>query len=100
MASAAGGDGGAHAKTGTTVINCWSTPRALSTALMYSFDQRPDCRAVDEPLYAHHLTQVRVFGGRSQLLVVGLVGGLSANSARPWLPPDFDPILHLFPTHA
>jgi hypothetical protein len=32
-----------------------SNPRNLSTALMYSFAQRPDTRVVDEPFYAHYL---------------------------------------------
>lgn len=36
-------------------INCWSGPRNVSTALMYSFRQRPDTTVVDEPLYAHYL---------------------------------------------
>jgi hypothetical protein len=36
-------------------INMWSGPRNISTALMYSFAQRPDTRIVDEPLYAHYL---------------------------------------------
>lgn len=45
------------AADGVVRINCWSTPRTLSTAMMYSFDSRGDCTAVDEPLYAHHLTQ-------------------------------------------
>ncbi len=36
-------------------INLWSGPRNVSTALMYSFAQRPDTRVVDEPLYAHYL---------------------------------------------
>lgn len=36
-------------------INLWSSPRNISTALMYSLAQRPDSRAVDEPLYAHYL---------------------------------------------
>ncbi|CAM9614939.1 unnamed protein product, partial [Hapterophycus canaliculatus] len=36
-------------------INVWATPRSLSTALMYSFAQRPDCIVYDEPLYAHFL---------------------------------------------
>jgi hypothetical protein len=35
----------------------WSGPRNVSTALMYSFAQRADTRVVDEPLYAHYLTQ-------------------------------------------
>ncbi|MEL7533904.1 MAG: sulfotransferase family protein [Bacteroidota bacterium] len=33
----------------------WSGPRNISTALMYSFAQRPDTQVVDEPLYAHYL---------------------------------------------
>jgi hypothetical protein len=33
----------------------WSGPRNVSTALMYSFAQRPDTRVVDEPLYGHFL---------------------------------------------
>ena len=50
-------------------ICCWSGPRNISTALMYSFAQREDTTAVDEPLYAHYL---RVTGrdhpGREQVL--------------------------------
>lgn len=33
----------------------WSGPRNLSTALMYSFAARGDCRVVDEPFYAAYL---------------------------------------------
>lgn len=36
-------------------INLWSGPRNVSTALMYSFAQRPDTTAVDEPHYGHYL---------------------------------------------
>lgn len=36
-------------------INIWSSPRNISTAVMYSFAQRPDAIVVDEPLYAHYL---------------------------------------------
>lgn len=39
----------------TLRINCWSGPRNISTALMYSFRQRSDTRVLDEPLYAHYL---------------------------------------------
>lgn len=45
----------------TTAICLWSGPRNVSTALMYSFAQRPDIRVVDEPLYGHYL---RVTGAR------------------------------------
>ncbi|MCJ7557246.1 MAG: sulfotransferase family protein [Gammaproteobacteria bacterium] len=37
------------------VINMWSGPRNVSTALMYSFRQRSDTVVVDEPLYGHYL---------------------------------------------
>lgn len=36
-------------------IVMWSGPRNLSTAMMYSFAQRPDCEVVDEPFYAAYL---------------------------------------------
>ncbi len=39
----------------TIRICLWSGPRTISTALMYSFAQRPDTTVVDEPLYAHYL---------------------------------------------
>ena len=37
-------------------IHLISGPRNLSTALMYSFAQRPDTQVVDEPFYAHYLS--------------------------------------------
>ena len=36
-------------------INLLSSPRNISTALMYSFAQRTDTVVVDEPLYAYYL---------------------------------------------
>lgn len=38
-------------------IAMWSGPRNLSTALMYSFANRKDMSAVDEPFYASYLVQ-------------------------------------------
>ncbi|MBI88375.1 MAG: sulfotransferase family protein [Euryarchaeota archaeon] len=38
-----------------TKIAMWSGPRNISTALMYSFYNREDCYATDEPLYANYL---------------------------------------------
>ena len=38
-----------------TTIAMWSGPRNISTALMYSFENRNDCHATDEPLYAPFL---------------------------------------------
>lgn len=52
-------------------INLWSSPRNISTALMYSFAQRPDTRVVDEPLYAHYLRHQPTAAdhpGRDQIL--------------------------------
>ena len=39
----------------TIRVNMWSSPRNLSTAMMYSWRQREDTTVVDEPLYAHYL---------------------------------------------
>ncbi|KPM47565.1 sulfotransferase-like domain-containing protein [Jiulongibacter sediminis] len=39
----------------TKRINLWSGPRNISTAIMYSFAQRPDTKVEDEPLYAYYL---------------------------------------------
>lgn len=37
------------------IINLWSGPRNISTALMYSFANREDTKVIDEPFYAHYL---------------------------------------------
>jgi hypothetical protein len=34
----------------------WSGPRNISTAMMRSWENRPDTEVVDEPLYAHYLS--------------------------------------------
>ncbi len=39
----------------TVTIAMWSGPRNISTAMMYSFGNRPDCAAWDEPFYAFSL---------------------------------------------
>src|SRR5438105_10610235 len=36
-------------------IAMWSGPRNISTAMMYSFGNRPDCHAWDEPFYGFEL---------------------------------------------
>jgi len=50
-------------------IAMWSGPRNISTAMMRSFENRPDTAVVDEPLYAYYL---RVTGlqhpGRDDIL--------------------------------
>lgn len=42
------------------IINLISGPRNLSTALMYSFAQREDCKVVDEPFYGYYLKNAAV----------------------------------------
>ena len=44
-----------HNEQDTICVQSWSSPRCVSTSLMYAFAQRPDCEVVDEPLYAHYL---------------------------------------------
>ena len=38
----------------------WSGPRNISTAMLRAWENRPDTWVIDEPLYAHYLTQVTV----------------------------------------
>ena len=52
-------------------INLWSSPRNISTALLYAFAQRGDTYVVDEPLYAHYLTHqptAAIHPGASEVL--------------------------------
>lgn len=54
----------------TRRINCWSGPRNVSTALMYSFRERADTHVVDEPLYGPYLAVTRApQPGRDDLIV-------------------------------
>ena len=41
-------------------IAMWSGPRNISTAMMRSFENRPDTVVDDEPFYAHYLLKTRV----------------------------------------
>jgi hypothetical protein len=38
-----------------TILAMWSGPRNISTAMMYSFGNRADCEAIDEPFYGFSL---------------------------------------------
>ena len=38
----------------------WSGPRNLSTAMMYSFANRPDFEVIDEPFYAAYLNKTGI----------------------------------------
>jgi len=47
----------------------WSGPRTLSTALMRSFENRPDTVVVDEPLYGYYLASTGIeHPGREQII--------------------------------
>lgn len=50
----------------------WSGPRNISTALMRSWENRPDCVVVDEPLYAHYLAETGLdHPGRDEVIAAG-----------------------------
>jgi hypothetical protein len=50
----------------------WSGPRNISTALMRSWENRPDCKVVDEPLYAYYLAETGLdHPGREQVIAAG-----------------------------
>jgi hypothetical protein len=50
----------------------WSGPRNISTALMRSWDNRPDCKVVDEPLYAYYLAETGLdHPGREDIIAAG-----------------------------
>ena len=54
---------------GVKHINCISSPRNISTAMMYSFAQRQDTRVVDEPFYACYLSRTgKQHPGRDEIL--------------------------------
>jgi hypothetical protein len=44
----------------TVRIAMWSGPRNISTAMMRSFENRPDCTVVDEPFYAFYLARTGI----------------------------------------
>ncbi len=50
----------------------WSGPRNISTALMRSWENRPDCTVVDEPLYAYYLVMTgSEHPGRDEVIAAG-----------------------------
>ena len=53
----------------TVRLAMWSGPRNISTAMMYSWGNRADTVATDEPLYAHYLRETGVdHPGREKVL--------------------------------
>jgi len=70
-------------------IAMWSGPRNISTAMMRAWENRPDTWVVDEPLYAHYLTQVRVnHPGVEEVIAAGdpdwqrVVRGITGDTPR------------------
>ena len=56
----------------TVRLAVWSGPRNISTALMRSWENRPDCEVVDEPLYAYYLDRTGVdHPGREEIVAAG-----------------------------
>jgi hypothetical protein len=50
----------------------WSGPRNISTALMRAWENRADCRVVDEPLYAYYLAETGLdHPGRDEVIAAG-----------------------------
>ena len=61
-------------ETGADVIRLavWSGPRNISTALMRSWENRPDTVVIDEPLYAHYLMVTGLHHpGRAEVIGAG-----------------------------
>lgn len=58
----------------TIRLAMWSGPRNISTALMRSWENRPDCVVVDEPLYAYYLNETALnHPGRDEVIAAGCI---------------------------
>lgn len=75
-----------------TIINLISSPRNISTALMYSFAQRSDTSVVDEPFYGYYLTKSKIAHPGQKEIVDSMevnpqkiIKALNNNLARPVL---------------
>lgn len=65
----------------TVRIAMWSGPRALSTALMRAWENRPDCIVVDEPLYAAYLAGT----GLDHPMRAEILGAMECDAAKAGL---------------
>ena len=75
-------------------ISMWSGPRNISTALMRSFENRPDTFVSDEPFYAHYLNETGInhplreevikYGEKSWDAVVKNITGDIPNCKTVW----------------
>ena len=76
----------------------WSGPRNISTALMYSFAQREDFTAVDEPFYAAYLN----ITGLDHPMRDDVIGSQSTNPKHIIENLTYDPLqrsLHIYQKH-
>ena len=60
------------------IIAMWSGPRNISTAMMYSFGNRPDCEAWDEPFYGFALKT----GGHDHPMRDEIIAGMETDWDR------------------
>jgi hypothetical protein len=56
----------------------WSGPRNISTAMMRSWENRPDCVVVDEPLYAYYLHETGIDHPVREQVIASMPRDLSA----------------------
>ena len=57
----------------TKRIAMWSGPRNISTAMMRSFENRPDCVVWDEPFYAAYLSMTGIdHPKRNEVIAAGM----------------------------
>ena len=64
--------GPVETSAGVIRLAVWSGPRNLSTALMRSWESRPDTVVIDEPLYAHYLKATGLdHPGRDEVIDAG-----------------------------
>jgi len=52
-----------------SIISMWSGPRNLSTALMYSFENRGDVKIEDEPFYGYFLHNNKIMHPKREIII-------------------------------
>ncbi|KAI2512608.1 Amino-transferase class IV [Fragilaria crotonensis] len=68
------------------VVHCWSAPRSRSTALLYSFESRENCIALDEPLYREWLIARK--GRVERPYLAAMLSGVCVNDEDHDVHPD------------
>ncbi len=63
-------------------IAMWSGPRNISTAMMRSFENRPDCVVWDEPFYAHYLAETGLDHPLAERIIAAYESDWRAVAAR------------------